>query len=80
MKYTLSLDLEQDQEDIVKLLQADIENVKSSRSNIKIERCSEKTRITVESIDATSLRASTNDILKVLQVYEKTKGLKNGSE
>lgn len=77
MNYKLSLEVKEDKENVQKLLLADIENLEGDRSTIKTKKGENKLKITIESLDATALRAAVNNVLKILQVYEKTKGLKN---
>ncbi len=52
---------------------------KKDRSEIKVEEKKDKIVFNISSKDITSLKASTNLILKSLEVYEKAEGLiKNG--
>ena len=77
MNYRLELDLKHDTENINKLLLVDIENLKSDRSKIILKKEDEGLKIIIESLDATSLRAAVNNVLKVLQIYERSKVMKN---
>ncbi len=79
MKYSLHIDIGCEKENIEKLLKADIREEangsENGRSKITLRNDGEKLRVEIASADATALRASVNGVLKILQIYEKTKGV-----
>ncbi|MFW6013645.1 MAG: KEOPS complex subunit Pcc1 [Candidatus Nanoarchaeia archaeon] len=77
MNYKLEFEIRNDTDNIMKLLLVDLENIKGDRSKITTKKEDNKLKVLIESMDATALRAAINNVLKILQIYEKSKGMKN---
>ncbi len=77
MIYKLELEVKNDINNIRELILVDIKNLKSDRSKITVKKEENKLNILIESQDATAMRAAINNVLKIVQIYEKTKGMKN---
>ncbi|MCK5282044.1 MAG: hypothetical protein KAK00_01420 [Nanoarchaeota archaeon] len=74
MKYNLVLAVDaENPEKLFQIIQPEIN--KKKRSEIKVKKEKQKIILEVSAIDAIALKASTNLLLKILEIYEKSKEL-----
>ena len=76
MNYTAEIVVHDNHQKIYRCLHPEVDS-KTKRSKVSLKKADGRTKIIVDAKDATSLRASTNGILRSLIIYEKMKSIKN---
>lgn len=73
MKYTAEIIIKEDIENVHKTLLPELNEGKRDRSDFNVHKTKEILKIEVNAADAVALRATLNNITKLLEVYEKIK-------
>ena len=73
MKYTADIIIKEDIEKVFKTLMPEMKEAKRDRSEFTIHKSKDELRIEVKATDSVALRATLNNITKLLSVYEKVK-------